>query len=70
MVLSLRQGIFLMLVQEGKKKSGGTSLKKWVGPPLNHLSTPKTPIAVTLRGQKGYQSAPFSIPHPSTYSPY
>ena len=40
------------------------------GTPSKPPTHPKTPLAVTLRGQKGYQSAPFSIPHPSTYSPY
>ena len=33
------------------------------GPP-----TPLTPLPVTPPGQKGYQSAPFQILHPSAYS--
>jgi hypothetical protein len=56
--------------------AGGQKKKEWNTPqkiggtlsePPTHL---KTPIAVTLCGQKWYQSAPYSIPHPSTYSPY
>ena len=34
------------------------------GTPSEPPTHPKTPLAVTLRGQKGYQSAPFLIPHP------
>ena len=60
--------VFLCTTRRIKKESSETPLKKMGGTPLTIHR--KTPLAVTLHGQKGYQSAPFSIPHPSTYSPY